>query len=248
MSSRTTAYTEDQFSTLYPPGFELYFWNRFRAGKIRKLLKKLDAKKVLDVGCGSGHIVKNLREHDIDAYGCELSASSKACSPEIAPYVMMGCDAVDVPAEIRENVDAIMLLDVLEHIEKPVDFLNKLTSSFPNLQKILITVPAFMELWSPISDEGHFRRYTRESLAEELNRCANLEILRHGYFFHSLYPVKRLTRNTEDKATHRISPVEGLFARTVHFMACAYFMVEDLLPGSVPGSSLYCTVKVRGDK
>lgn len=243
--NKETAYTEKQFETLYPPGFELYFWNRFRARKIRKLLKKLDVQKVLDVGCGCGHIVKDLREHNIDAYGCELSASSQACSPEIAPYVMMGCDAVDVPAEIRENVDAIMLLDVLEHIEKPVDFLNKLTAAFPNLKKILITVPAFMELWSPISDRTHFRRYTKTSLAEELNECGNLEILKSGYFFHSLYPVKRLTRNTEDKTTHHISAVEGFVAKTVHFMACVYFMVEDLLPGSVPGSSLYCMCSAR---
>lgn len=241
---RQTAYDGDDYRILYPEGFEKFFWNRFRAWKIGRLVRRFASGRILDIGCGCGHIVKFLRERGFDAEGCELSPAARPCSPEVAPFFYAGTDAGALPAAKREEFRTLLLLDVLEHIGEPEAFLENLLEKFVNCRCILITVPAFMKLWNPYADRGHCRRYTRESLAESLGQLPRLKTVRSGYFFHALYPAKLLCKGSEKR--NRVEPVSGPAARAVNALAYAFFRVEDLLlPGSVGGSSLYAVIRVK---
>ncbi len=62
------------------------------------------------------------------------------------------------------------LLDVLEHQEDDVHFIEELVAKMEPGSVLLLTVPALPKLWSPWDEAlGHFRRYTKASLLECFN-------------------------------------------------------------------------------
>ena len=59
------------------------------------------------------------------------------------------------------------MMDILEHIEGDKEFLTHVDSRYNPGSKMLITVPALMELWSPHDESrGHFRRYTTDTFKQ----------------------------------------------------------------------------------
>ncbi len=49
---------------------------------------QLNGKKVLEIGCAKGFLVKDLRDFGADAYGIDISQYAiDSCEPEVAPYL-----------------------------------------------------------------------------------------------------------------------------------------------------------------
>ncbi|HMU47102.1 MAG TPA: hypothetical protein PKC72_12090, partial [Chitinophagaceae bacterium] len=90
------------------------------------------------------------------------------------------------------TIDAVILMDVLEHIEQPKDLLHRILKlpGFTEKTKIIITVPAYQKLFSRHDKElGHFRRYNIKTL-ESLLQSHKLKLIRKGYCFNSLLLVR----------------------------------------------------------
>lgn len=86
----------------------------YRAMIIRLFLKP---KTCLDVGCGTGALVAQLRAFGIDAWGVEISEDALNLADEsVKPYVKKG-DIVDIPFE-DNAFDVVLTFDVLEHMER----------------------------------------------------------------------------------------------------------------------------------
>jgi SAM-dependent methyltransferase len=91
----------------------------------------------------------------------------------------------------------ILMLDVLEHMTDPVSALRYAVDLLAADGKLLITVPAFMSLWTGHDIiNNHVTRYTEASF-REMARGAGLQIESTRYFFHWLYPVKMARRAVE---------------------------------------------------
>jgi hypothetical protein len=94
----------------------------------------------------------------------------------------------------RNPISIILMLDVLEHIEKPVEFLKDMKGSFvlsPGV-KLIVTVPAFQLLFSSHDKFlKHYRRYTKKQLCKQLEE-AGFVVLESGYIFASLLPFRLL--------------------------------------------------------
>lgn len=88
--------------------------NYYRAFLIKVFLKP---KNCLDVGCGTGQLIKYLRRFGIEAYGLEISKHAlELAEPEIKPFLKKG-DIVNIP--YKDNVfDLVLTFDVLEHLER----------------------------------------------------------------------------------------------------------------------------------
>jgi len=83
----------------------------------------------------------------------------------------------------------IVLMDVLEHIERDSEFLQQLVASTAPETRFFITVPAFRLLWSKHDEYlGHFRRYRLKELAS-LCRGAGLLLDAQFYFFATIFPA-----------------------------------------------------------
>jgi hypothetical protein len=75
------------------------------------------------------------------------------------------------------------LFDVLEHLEKPFDFLSTIVSSMEEGSCVLATVPAYQWLWSHEDiHAGHFRRYTLKGLEAEFERAGLRPVWSSGFF------------------------------------------------------------------
>ncbi len=84
----------------------------------------------------------------------------------------------------------ILMLDVLEHLENPVGALRHALDLLAPEGTVVITVPAFMALWTNHDAlNHHLTRYTKRSF-REVARRSGLRIQEERYFYHWTYPVK----------------------------------------------------------
>ena len=131
------------------------YWNREYDRRIirgnfkiqRKLMNKVkttlledkDVKTVLDVGCGVGIFVKELKLKKLKARGIDHSKSSiryakRAYGKE--NFAIANVSSV----KLKENsVDAITSLEVLEHLDEPMEVLQKLIKAARYM--VIVTVP-----------------------------------------------------------------------------------------------------------
>jgi 2-polyprenyl-3-methyl-5-hydroxy-6-metoxy-1,4-benzoquinol methylase len=240
-----TAFLLEQYEAIYPAGVERHYWNRCRNQVILGAVRSLgDPGKMLEVGCGKGLVVAFLRKSGCDITGVELAGVEPV--EEAKSHVRTNTDALDLPADERNRVRTILLLDVIEHLEDPVAFMAHLATGFPALRHLVITVPARQELFSNYDEfNGHFRRYDRLLLKKQVI-AANGTIRRAEYFFHLLYPAAWLQlRLARHRKLSFSVPAKGL-ASGVHGLLGRFFLLDrKLLPGSWPGTSIIATVDMH---
>lgn len=87
------------------------------------------------------------------------------------------------------SFDVVVAFDVIEHVERDVESLAKLSEQLAPGGRLIMTVPALPWLWSQHDvTHHHFRRYTRGHL-EDILRRAGLEPVRISYFNTLLFPA-----------------------------------------------------------
>lgn len=229
----STTFNDEQYTLPYAQGIECHFWtyarNRIIARHINAAIQHIDGARIMDVGCGTGVVVEYLRSIGLDCRGVELGEPTVV--PAVAGFVQTGTDATQLRDEVREGMSAILLLDVVEHIEAPADFIEDLLGAYPNVKYLVITVPAREELWSNYDDYyGHFRRYTRRKV-DQLAADCGLTVRTNRYFFFSLYFVLWSVLRVSKQRPLNINPPKGAVATAIHALAGSVFNLEEqLLP------------------
>lgn len=236
----STEFDHDQFSEAYPPGIERSWWHSARNRIIGRCIARhlpRDA-RILEIGCGTGIVTAALRRMGLDASGVDLGEPKAGLhAPE---HLTLGTNALELPPEVRNRFTAIGVFDVIEHIEDAPAFMKALFTAFPDVQHIIVTVPARPELWTSFDDHfGHFRRYDLAMLRNEFEQ-AGARTLHAGYFFHGVYPaillnnlLRGLQRNISFKA-----PGPGLASTVNRIIGDLFDLEAMILPKSIPGSSI----------
>jgi SAM-dependent methyltransferase len=144
--------------------------------------------KVLDVGCGYGYVASKIAEKKLNAHitGVDrvIEKINFAKHEYKLPNLNFICANV-IDSKFSKRYDAIILSNIIEHIDKRVDFLKLLIINCKP-KKILFRVPDFKRSWylplkkelgiNYFSDAEHFIEPTYEEFEEELN-SAGLKIL-----------------------------------------------------------------------
>jgi hypothetical protein len=96
------------------------------------------------------------------------------------------------------RADVLLLLDVLEHVEDDVAFLDALVRENTHSGSIvLVSVPAWSALFTAHDTQlAHFRRYSPASAAKLLER-SGLEVEKRGGLFHSLLAPRGASKLVE---------------------------------------------------
>ncbi len=156
---------------------------------------------ILDIGCSSGFLIDNIRAEMPNAFviGTDVVMGPltklAAAHPEIP---LMHFDLTTCPLP-DNSVDAVVLLNVLEHIENDALAVSQLFRILKPGGAAVVEVPAGPELFD-VYDEllMHYRRYKIKGLADLfLNAGFYVPFRSHMGFF--LYPgffvIKQLQRN-----------------------------------------------------
>ena len=158
--------------------------NNAIADIITRNLKLKDAppgSRILEFGAGRGEFINRFTNSNLDLSAVEIDPDYlKKFSSTVKAYG----DINDVPPAL----DAIYLIDVLEHLEDDRYFLKQFYSKLKSGGRLFIYVPARMELYSDFDKKiGHFRRYTIGELKEKVLQAGfKIEDVRYhellGYF------------------------------------------------------------------
>ena len=128
--------------------------------------------RVVDIGCGLGNLIEGLLDRELVIAmdpNPELVARVEQRFPGRTNLRTLVCDVTDecFAGLARFRPDSCVTTNVLEHIEDDVRALRAMASILTPDGVIVLLVPAFQALYGPIDRKlGHYRRYTRASLAQ----------------------------------------------------------------------------------
>ncbi|HRF78791.1 MAG TPA: class I SAM-dependent methyltransferase [Flavobacteriales bacterium] len=236
-----SAFQEHQFDAIYPPGVERHYWNVARNAIIAEQLRKVDPGQVLEVGCGKGLVVAYLRERGFDVAGVDLATIGVL--PEVEEHVRTGVDLFDLDPSRFTITKTVLLLDVIEHLEDPAAFVERIRTFIPSVKTFIFTVPARQELFSNYDEfNRHYRRYDASTLRAHVDP-KGARNWRVSYFFHLLYPAAWVQLRLKGaRETWYNVPKTGI-ERFIHNMLGYFFILDHkVFPAHWKGTSLIATV------
>lgn len=138
--------------------------------KLISTIKKYSkGKNLLDIGCDYGHFLDVARKAGFKVEGVELSENAR---------LFCSMNSLKVYEELstvpQKTFDIITLWHVYEHVEKPVDFLKEINSSYCHSETtVYIRVPDFASLpsklfknkWIWFQPKQHHLHFTKSSLS-----------------------------------------------------------------------------------
>jgi SAM-dependent methyltransferase len=150
-----------------------HWWFRGRWAVVEALLDRAGlppSPRILDAGCGTGGNLQRYARMG-SAVGVDPSPEAvRFCRErELEPVVQAGLE--DLPFE-DDRFDLIAATDVLEHVEAEGPALEELRRVAAPGAALLLTVPAYMWLWTDEDERlHHHRRYTRPRLRQAVERA-----------------------------------------------------------------------------
>lgn len=138
-----------------------------RRDRVMREIRSWSPARVLEVGCGAGAMLHELSRAGFDCTGLETSAQAIDLAKRIRTEENASIDLRERPSgDWDETFDAILALEVLEHIPDDVAALRTWAAWMKPAGTLLLSVPAHRSRWGPADEwAGHVRRYDRADLA-----------------------------------------------------------------------------------
>ena len=129
-------------------------------------------RNALEIGCGHG-VARQMLERDlgIPVDGCDLNRTALATAKPAKGNLFV-YNILDQKSSLLGRYDAVLLLDVIEHINDDAAFVRAALRHLRSGGIVAVNVPANMMLFSDYDRvAGHVRRYTRHGLRGLLESC-----------------------------------------------------------------------------
>lgn len=173
------------------------FWFRSRNRLVVQLLREHfpGARRLLEIGCGTGFVLAGLREAlpQLQLVGSELYEAGLEFAADRLPGIelyQMDCRRMPFDSEF----DVVCALDLLEHVAEDDVALAEMFRSVRPGGGVIVSVPQHPWLWSSADDYAHHkRRYRRQELASRLHG-AGFDVRRLTSFVSLLLPLMALSR------------------------------------------------------
>ena len=173
------------------PWTHWYYLAKFEA--IRRHVQDLQhqVSKVIDVGAGSGFFSLALTRgcRDVDVVCVDPNYPEEELGRhDGATFVH------EVEPWVVSQADTLLFVDVLEHVDDDRSLLARYVDAAATGCVVLVSVPAFMSLWSPHDVFLEHRRRYRLREIERVVRDAGLEVVSAQYLFGSILPMVWVAR------------------------------------------------------
>ena len=227
-----------------------HFWMQWRHCLLVRALRSAgdELRNALEIGCGHG-VAREMLERDlgIPVDGCDLNRTALDIAKPGRGNLFV-YNILDQDSSLLGRYDAVLLLDVIEHIDDDAAFLRAALGHLRSGGFVAVNVPASMMLFSDYDRAaGHVRRYTQQGVRELLESCG-VEI--HGIQPWGLLMIplllvrKTLLRRTKRANTIRTGfvPPNAFSRLLLHGMK----NVETALPFRMPfGTSILAWGRLR---
>lgn len=225
-----------------------YWWHQTRFRWFMRRFSMLNVGSIADVGCGTGGFLDHARRSGVGIlHGFEGSASALDVLRErrlVHTIWQQGDGAI---ASHGMRYDAVVLLDVLEHMDDDVACLREAAELLGTGGFVGISVPADPRLFSEWDRRmNHRRRYTAEML-EGICTAAGFDVLVSARAFRWAW-LLGFTRRWLD--IHRSGSDFPLVGKFMNRLLLAFSEWECRLLGWLPfgaGTSLFLVAVKRGE-
>jgi len=143
--------------------------------KVRLISSLLKGKKILEVGCGTGNLVQFLSDKNLEIMGTDYSnvylekARKKNPNVEFFKADLLHKEEWN---SFKNSFDSVIASEVIEHIEDDLAALKTINSLLKPDGILVLTVPAFDSLYSPLDKKiGHYRRYSKKSICAKIQKA-----------------------------------------------------------------------------
>lgn len=156
---------------------------KFRLHQFQNWVKKnfLVGKKVLEVGCGTGDYLDIMNKTGVIVYGLENNSYSVQIAKDNGLKVYQGFIENEHTKLAQMPFDAFFILNFLEHIPNPKNFMRGISNNLTDNAVGLVEVPNMdMILRENLSSEliqDHLLYFTKDTLTRLLE-CNGFEVLR----------------------------------------------------------------------
>jgi len=170
------------------------FWYQHRNALLLDVLRRFPYQGWLfEIGAGNGAVARALEAAGLPVVAVEPTVAwAKRARQRGLRHVI--CAHFEKAGFSAGTLDNVGLFDVLEHIERDLEFLRDLRRLMPAGGRLYLAVPAFQSLWSHEDElSGHRRRYRKRALAALVER-AGFRPEYSSYFFAPLAPAIWMAR------------------------------------------------------
>lgn len=228
-----------------------HWWFKARREIILSVLKKYipvhKNKLVVEIGCGTGGNLKFFKNY-YKMIGVDISPDAVKYARQRADCEVLLGDFRDQLAGLWQVIDAVILPDVLEHVDDDYLFLSDIIKSLKRNSIVLITVPAHNFLWSQHDIVlGHKRRYSAKNL-HSLWKGLEVEKLFFSSFNSLLFPVIALYRIVKRNKHYHCKSDLSMPSAWLNHLLYILFSSERFILNAFPfpfGLSYIAVLKVR---
>lgn len=174
-----------------------HFWFIGRQLIIEQWFQKYDilsSKYSLDIGCGTGWMVKSLTEKGVASIGLDqLFDGLREARLKNSKLNLIQGEVTRLPFQ-KGGIGTIFLLDVLEHLVDDITALKEVWHILKSRGWLILSVPVTMVIWSRRDIEaGHRRRYNKFLLKERLSK-SGFQLVDFQYYICLLFPLILIIR------------------------------------------------------
>lgn len=155
-------------------------------------LLRPQARRVLDVGCGFGHLLDCARAAGFETYGCDLDQQRVAAASARGHRVTV--TVAEARALAGSNFDVITLSHVIEHVPRPLELLAQLHDGLSSRGLLFVACPNFAGFhaqltrsqYGLLTPPEHINYFTVDSLQRAAAK-AGFRRLRCDLYTHALH-------------------------------------------------------------
>ncbi len=175
---------------------ERHWWFRSKVDVTRELLNffvsNINNKKILDAGCGTSFLSKNISSNTGNIYNIDNCFISLDYSRKRGMINVIHADLSTLPFD-NGFFDIGLCMDVIEHNKDDQGLVNELARVMKTSGVLVVAVPATPALWGPQDEKlGHYRRYKKNEFKKLFEK--DFDILKISYFNFLLFPIIFLLR------------------------------------------------------
>jgi SAM-dependent methyltransferase len=215
---------------------DFFFWFKARNAIVLKAINKFcelkDDEWIIDVGCGTGGFTAKMAESfnvaGIDTSDIALDYCRMRGLTNVHNMLLS-----DVPKD-NWNIKALTILDVTEHIEDDISFINQAYELLPKGGWVIATVPAYQWLWSGHDVlHQHYRRYSRPGF-KKLFSDAGFNIRYSTYFNTILFApaaIQRIIQRSGKDADEKFQENTSISPSLNSILGAIFMMEKSFIPG-----------------